>query len=113
MHSLLAGAVAKVAGWALPGVLGPLVYAAAKYLLNLHPQIDALPAWAKRLVVAGIGVGAAAGLTALGVAPPAECLPNAAGDCLTTLASTPVVQGVTAALVAMVCHALAKSPPAA
>lgn len=111
MQTLLMGGVAKLAGWVLPVILGPLVYAASRKLLNVHYTLDALPPTVKRIVVMGVGLAATAALTALGVAVPAECLPSAAGDCLNALATTPVVQGVTAALVAMICHALKKSSP--
>ena len=105
--------IAKIAAWVLPVLLGPLVYLLSRKLLNVHAYVDALPPTTKRIVVAVLGVLVANGFAALGVAAPAECLPNAAGDCLAALATTPVLQGLAAAAVAMVCHALKKAPPRA
>lgn len=108
--------VLKVLGWVLPILLGPLVYALGREILNISQRVDDLPAFAKRIVVGLIGVAMTAAFAAAGVALPTECVASFAGSdftdaCATALTGKTTVQGVTAALAAMILHALKKSNP--
>ena len=106
----------KVLSWVVPVLLGPLVYVAARELLNVTRRVDDLPAFAKRIVVTLVGTVLTGALAALGVALPTECVASFAGSdftdaCAQALTGKTVVQGVTAGLTAMVLHALKKSNP--
>ena len=107
--------VQTVLGWVLPVVLGPLVYFAARELLNVSRRIDDLPPLVKRFAVVALGTLVAAGLHVLGGAVPLECVTLAEGvlspECATALNAPTVVRGVTAGLVAMILHYLKKSRP--
>ena len=63
-----------VLGWVLPIVLGPLVYAAARYVLNANLWIDDLPSAFKRVAVVALGLLASAVLNALDIAVPDDCV---------------------------------------
>jgi ammonia channel protein AmtB len=115
---LTSALVLKVLGWVLPVILGPIVYVVAREVLNVARRVDDLPAVAKRIVVGIIGVVMTAAFTAAGVALPTECVASFAGSdfteaCATALTGKTTVQGVTAALAAMILHALKKSNPRA
>lgn len=104
----------SIAGWALPILLGPIVYIVARQVLNAHYSIDALPPWVKRIAVVALGTLSAAVLSALGVAVPVECvsLPNEVTEaCARVLSEPTVVRGLTAGVCAMIVHALKKSKP--
>jgi hypothetical protein len=86
--------------------------------LNITRRVDDLPPTAKRIVVGIIGVAMTAAFTAAGVALPTECVASFAGSdfteaCATALTGKTTVQGITAALAAMILHALKKSNPRA
>lgn len=109
--------VLKVLGWALPVLLGPIVYLVAREALNVTRRIDDLPPFVKRIAVSVIGVALTAGFTALGLAVPAECVALTQGAesvseaCATALTGATTVKGVTAGIAAMILHALKKSRP--
>ena len=108
--------VQAILSWVLPIELGPLVYFAARELLNVSRRIDDLPPLVKRLVVGVLGVLLTSAFTALGVALPPECVELFRVDavseaCRTALSAPDVLRGVTAALVAIAMHALKKSRP--
>lgn len=111
----------KVLGWVLPIVLGPVVYVVARELLNLTEKIDDLPAPLKRVAVMFIGTLMSAAFGALSIAMPEACaaiardvltpVDEALSVCARALTEKVPVQGVTAALVAMVIHKIKKSNP--
>lgn len=104
----------SVLGWVLPILLGPLVYVVMRELLNISHRIDDLPPAFKRILVTIAGTGLAFGVEALGVSLPSECEAIRDGiseACEAALTGKPFIKGVTAAVVAMVLHALKKSRP--
>ena len=106
----------KVLSWVLPIVIGPLVYLAARGLLNAHAVVDAFPPIAKRMAVIALGFVVAGVFQVLGLGLPAECVDAAHGGGLTdactgVLTGNSTVQAVTGALVAMFLHQLKKSNP--
>lgn len=109
----------KVLSWVLPMILGPIVYYAARELLNAAAWIDNLPPVFKRIAVVGVGTLLTAIFAALGVALPAECAsltePSVVGGvvqaCGAALAGKVPVQGIAAGLTAMLIHAIKKQRP--
>lgn len=104
----------RVLGWVLPVVLGPVVYLFARELLNATRRVDDLPPIAKRASVIALGLLVSALLNAVGVAVPPECfaLPNEiTSECANALNAPTVVRGISAALVAMLIHAVKKAKP--
>lgn len=111
----------QILGWALPVVLGPVVYVVARWLLNVSDKVDELPPTAKRLVVMALGTALSAGLSYLHIAIPTECaaLSNVSADvmaasahaCALALNTKVPIQGLTAAAVAFVMHQIKKSHP--
>lgn len=111
----------KVLSWVLPILLGPLVYLGARELLNVSERIDDLPPTAKRIAVVIFGTLVSAVFGVLGVTAPQECLALAAHGissvaeftkpCAEALVTKAPVQGVVAALTAMVIHQIKKSNP--
>ena len=102
----------QVLGWILPVVLGPIVYILAREVLNAHRKIDDLPPAFKRVAVVALGSLVAAVLNVLEIAPPPECVSDAATEaCAQALNVPTVVRGATASAVAMILHALKKSRP--
>lgn len=103
---------AKVLGWILPIILGPLVYVVARQALNVHDTVDNLPPIMKRIAVGAIGLAITVTFQALGVALPAECVTNATTvDCSQAINTPAVLQGLTAAAVALFLHHLKKAKP--
>lgn len=105
----------QILGWVLPIVLGPLVYAAARELLNAHRRVDDLPPLLKRLAVVALSALTVATFNVLGVALPPECYANEtftlSDACAQAFNAPTVVRSVTAAAVAMIIHAIKKSKP--
>lgn len=111
----------QVISWMLPVVLGPLVYVVARWALNVSDNVDALPTTVKRLVVMAIGTALSAGFSYLHLTLPDECatLVNVSADvyvhavnaCALALNTKIPLQGLTAAAVAFVIHAIKKSHP--
>lgn len=101
--------VLKVIGWILPILLGPIVYIAAKAVLNAHDAIDRLPPIVKRIAVGALGIAVVAITQLLGVNLPAECADAATRECAQAINKPEVLQGITAALVAMLLHYFKKS----
>ncbi len=121
MHAIFGVVGTKVLGWVLPVVLGPLVYYVARYALNVSTAVDDLPAPIKRIAVVLIGAGLSAAFAALQVALPGECAAlsadvaaatsGAVHSCVAALGTKAPVEGVVAALVAFVIHAIKKQNP--
>lgn len=116
MHTLYI----KLLEWVLPIVLGPIVYYVAREVLNVSQRVDDLPPWAKRLAVTAISAVVTTAFGALHLtapeacaqlAPAADAAANAAQTCINALGDKTVVQAVTAALTAMLVHALKKERP--
>lgn len=114
----------KVLEWVLPVVLGPIVYYVMRELLNLSAKVDDLPPIAKRFAVVLVGTVITGALSALKLASPEACvaLTDAAtvaaqgstvSACVAALTAKVPLQGITAALVAMVIHAVKKQNPRA
>lgn len=106
--------VNSVIGWVLPILLGPLVYVAMREVLNVSRKIDDLSPGIKRILVTIAGTGLAFGVEALGVSLPSACedVRNGVSEaCEAALLGKPFLKGVTAAVVAMILHALKKSRP--
>lgn len=110
----------KMLEWVLPVVLGPLVYYVAREVLNVSARVDDLPAPIKRVAVVLIGTLVTAVFGALHLVAPEACtaLTDAATvatdgvrACATALGQKVPVQGVTAAVVAMIVHAVKKENP--
>lgn len=111
----------KVLEWVLPMVLGPLVYYAARELLNLSAKVDDLPPVLKRVAVVGIGIVITGVFNVLNIVAPEQCVAltgtaTAAGTdalhaCAVALTQKVPVQGVTSGLVAILIHALKKQSP--
>ena len=108
----------KVLSWVLPVLLAPIVYFAAREVLNAARWIDDLPAPLKRVVVVVLGTIVSASLGVLGITAPAECVSlldpalnaaaGAAQKCAEALGAKTLLQGVTASLGAMLMHRLKK-----
>ena len=113
--------VIKVLSWVLPVLLGPIVYYASRELLNVSRRIDDLPPSLKRVVVTLLGMIVSASLGVLGIAAPAECAAlldpaqNAAAGigqaCANALGAKVPLQGIVAALTAMLIHRIKKQRP--
>lgn len=109
--------VTKILEWVLPLLIGPLVYAGARELLNLSATIDDAPAFAKRIFVVLFATLVSAGFAALGLTVPPECSLLLHGGtevtqaCAVALTQKVPVQGVTAGIVAMIIHAVKKQQP--
>lgn len=112
----------KLLEWVLPVLLGPLVYYVAREVLNVSRGVDNLPPAVKRVAVVAIGTLVTAVFGALKLTVPEACAAltdaatvaansDAATACAAALSAKVPVQGVTAALVAMVVHAIKKQRP--
>ena len=108
----------KVLGWVLPIVLGPVVYYVAREVLNVSRRVDDLPAPLKRVAVVLIAAVVTAVFNALGIVVPEACTAltevsaNASAQaCALALTQKVPVQAVTAAVVAMIIHAVKKQRP--
>lgn len=110
----------KMLEWVLPVVLGPIVYYVAREILNASTRIDDLPAPIKRVAVVLIGGVVTAVFGALHLVAPEACVAltdsatvasHAVGACAAALGEKVPVQGVTAAIVAMIVHNIKKQNP--
>lgn len=106
--------VNSVLGWVLPILLGPIVYVVMREVLNVSRRLDDLSPGVKRILVTIAGTAFAFAIEALGVSLPSECEQIRDGvseACEAALLGKPFLKGISAAVVAIVIHAVKKSPP--